>query len=497
MLSTRRVGFAGASLLALLVDTPLPAAQLPAPTAKCGTPQAAHPAAPPTSGRSPMPGDPQGIGAGRYPGVATPVSLSGVLPAEVGSTAPQAMPPVGAPPPAVPGLSGAKTSNKNEKDSRPRVEAIQAQGEIPEERLLDVGVEILNPGVQETDREKLARRGLSPELRRSEARFISFHLKKTLESTGNWGAVRVVPGAGEGLDLTVSGRIVESNGKHLTLDILARDALGQTWLDKRYRGDANPTAYKGEAASRREAFQDVYNRIANDLLHAKDDRDASELVTLRRIATLRFAAQLAPEAFSSYLKATGSGRFTLMRIPADDDSMMHRVAQVRERDQMFVDTLNDHYQSFNEQMSAPYASWRQYSYEEIDALDKIKRDSLIKKLGGAAAILAGMLMPANSQGGRMAGDVMVLGGMAVVQKGFEEGKESGVHTAALKELANSFDGDVAPLLVEVEGQQLKLTGSAETQFSSWRELLRQVFAVETGKPDDPNAKVVAAPPSSR
>ena len=290
---------------------------------------------------------------------------------------------------------------------------------------------------------------------------------------------------------------MESNGKHLTLDVEARDALGQSWLDKRYRGDANPTAYKGEAASRREAFQDVYNRVANDLLHARDDREASELVTLRRVAALRFASQLAPEAFSSYIKSSGAGRFTLTRLPAEDDAMMQRVAQIRERDQMFVDTLNDYYLGFYEQMAAPYASWRQYSYEEIDALDKIKRDSLIKKLGGAAAVLAGMLMPANSQGGRMAGDIMVLGGMAAVQRGFEEGKEAGVHTAALKELANSFDGDVTPLLVEVEGQQRKLTGSAEAQFSSWRELLRQVFGGETGKPDDPNAVVVEAPPPSR
>jgi len=163
---------------------------------------------------------------------------------------------------------------------------------------------------------------------------------------------------------------------------------------------------------------------------------------------------------------------------------------------MFVDTLNEHYLTFYEQMSGPYASWRQYSYEEVEALDKVNKDALIKKLGGAAAVLAGMFMPSNSQGGSMAGGVLILGGMTAIQKGFEDAKEAGVHTAALKELATSFDGDVAPLLVEVEGEQRKLTGSAEAQFTAWRELLRQVLAVETAKPGDPNAVVVQAPASN-
>jgi len=501
MLSTRKLvgGLARGSWLSVLVGTSLVAAEIPEPGGKCGTPAAVRPAVPPTSGRAPIAGSPQGIGAGQYPGATIPVAMPGGLPAEMAApTTTQSMPPGAASPPAVPGLPPAKASGKEDKDSGPRVEAIQARGEVPEERLLDVGVEIFDPGVPETDREKLSRRGLSPELRRSEARFVSFHLKKTLESTGNWGAVRVVPGPGEGLDLTVSGRIVESNGKHLSLDIEARDALGQPWLNKRYKGEAHSSAYKGEAASRPEAFQDVYNRVANDLLHARDDRDSSDLVTLRRVAALRFAAQLSSEAFSSYLKSTGSGRFTLTRLPSEDDSMMRRVASIRERDQMFVDTLNDHYLSFYEQMSGPYTSWRQYSYEEIDALEKITRESRLKKILGGAAVLAGMLMPPpRSQGGSVAQQVVVLGGMAAIQSGFEEGKEAGVHTAALKELANSFDGDVAPLLVEVEGQQRKLTGSAEAQFASWRELLRQVLAVETGKPGDPNAVVVEAPSSSR
>jgi hypothetical protein len=67
-----------------------------------------------------------------------------------------------------------------------------------------------------------------------------------------------------------------------------------------------------------------------------------------------------------------------------------------------------------------------------------------------------------------------------------------MHVAALKELATSFDGEVTPLLFEVEGHQLRLTGSAETQLTEWREMLRRVFTLETGV-GDPNAPVKTPP----
>jgi hypothetical protein len=453
----------------------------------------------------PRPAHPQGrsgVDRGRDQGVVSvgvplgtpvtelPAPTEPTVPAGPVPTAAQLTPPAGGAPPAVPGLVPAR---KEDDDKRKRVEARQAKGEVPEARLLDVGIELFAPGADEGDREKLAKVGLTPELRRSEARFIAFHLKKTLESTGYWGTVRVLPGPGEGIDLTVTGRIRESNGKRLALFVEARDATGKKWLERRYQGQADTSAYQTERVGRQEAFQEVYNRIANDLLDVLEDRDDEHLATVRQVAGLRFAAQLLPEAYAPYLKSNGSGRFGLTRLPAAEDPMVRRVASIRERDQMLVDTLNDHYLAFYEQMSGPYANWKMYSYDEQSALDRINREALWKKLLGGAALLTGMLMSPDSQSEAAARDAALLGGSLLMQSGFQKSAEKGVHQAALKELATSFDGDVAPMLVEVEGQQLKLTGPAETQFAAWRSLLRQVLSLETGVPTDPNAVIVLAP----
>ena len=54
-------------------------------------------------------------------------------------------------------------------------------------------------------------------------------------------------------------------------------------------------------------------------------------------------------------------------------------------------------------------------------------------------------------------------------------------------------------MIEVHGQTLRLSGSAETQYQEWRQLMQEIWATETGLPVDPNqpgAPIVGAETSS-
>ena len=57
-----------------------------------------------------------------------------------------------------------------------------------------------------------------------------------------------------------------------------------------------------------------------------------------------------------------------------------------------------------------------------------------------------------------------------------------MHGESLKELGASFEAETEPLLIEVEGQTRRLTGTAEEKYMEWRRLLREIFAEETGLP---------------
>ena len=368
------------------------------------------------------------------------------------------------------------------------VEALQAVEEIPEERLLDVGIHVFDTGIPGDEEAKtfLEEKGVFEEIRKSEARWIPMNLKRTLESTGYWGAVRMVPSA-TNVDVTIEGAIVTSTGKKLEIDVVVVDATGKRWLSKRYQEEADPLGYEEE--STKEPFQNLYNRIANDLLKERNDLDSEDFAKIRKVSELRFASDLAPVAFQDYL-AVKKGRYSPARLPADSDPMMMRVSEIRERDHMFIDTLNEYYADLYSKMEVPYRGWRSNSYEEQLALDELNRAAKWRKILGAAAIFGGIMASREGRGWSNVGEVAVMGGMVAMMDGFDKSAQTKMNREALKELAASFDSEVQELLFDVEGEVLRLKGSVETQYASWRQLLRDIFAAETGIAVDPN-KVVS------
>ena len=101
----------------------------------------------------------------------------------------------------------------------------KASQELPEDQLLDVWIELFDPGELPKDEDDA--RGLSMEIREAEARHMPVHLRGVMEKTGYWGAVRVVPRDTEGAEVLVSGTILESNGEDLVLQVTR---TGCQWL---------------------------------------------------------------------------------------------------------------------------------------------------------------------------------------------------------------------------------------------------------------------------
>jgi hypothetical protein len=74
----------------------------------------------------------------------------------------------------------------------------------------------------------------------------------------------------------------------------------------------------------------------------------------------------------------------------------------------------------------------------------------------------------------------IAGGVYGVMSGIKKGEESKMHTATLREFAGSFQADAEPLVVEIEGRTLRLTGTAEEQYAEWRRLLHELYVEDTG-----------------
>ncbi len=358
--------------------------------------------------------------------------------------------------------------------------------EIPDAQLLDVWIELFEPGQLPADEKEAA--GLSMDIREAEARFMPVHLRDTMEKTGYWGAVRVVPQGTEGAELLVRGAILSSDGQVLDLEISALDATGKQWFKSRYKSHISSSVYFGTSKQIREVFQPLYNTIANDLARYRNSLSVTEIRNIRRVAELRFARELAPDAFDAHLATDGRGRYTVTRLPAADDPMYQRIQAIRERDFMLIDTLNGHFDNFYREMDPPYTEWRRARSEEAAALREIEKEALKRKLLGVAAIAGAIAIEAsgkgNSAGGAVTRDVLVLGGAYAIKTGFDKDSETEIHRDAIEELGDSFSSEAQPLVVEVEGETHELTGSAEAQYAQWRALLKRIYTIETGLPGE-------------
>ena len=361
---------------------------------------------------------------------------------------------------------------------------MRAENEISEDQLLDVGVLAFKS--EEISEEQAEDEGTNNDIRQAESHFMPYHLKNTLQQSGQWGAVQVVPTDTASIDLLVKGKILESNGQYLGLKIEVVDATGKSWFTKNYKAEAAVGSYGGNLPGQKDAFQDIYNTIANDMAKFKLELSSEQIGAIRTTARLKFAAELAPDAFRGYLAKDKKDTLAIKRLPAEDDPMMDRLLKIREREYMYLDTLNVQYEEFYKEMWPSYENWRQLNMTERKAIKEIKKKALTRQLIGAL-LIAGAIAAGSSNSGNMIAlqtGMVIIGGQVILE-GFNISKEAEIHEAAIQELSESFSGEMKPVVMEFEGKQYELSGSAEEQFKQWQELLRKIYYAETGFEPDP------------
>lgn len=360
------------------------------------------------------------------------------------------------------------------------VQVVRDTAPMPEDLLLDVGVTVFDPGIDEIDEDDLDR--ISPEIRNAEARYAPYLLAETLQRSGNWGVVRVLPNETTTMDVYLHGQILQSDGEGMVVDVTVRDSSGAIWYTKTYEEHISKFNYEPTQRQANDPFQVVYNSIANDLLAWRKSRVGEERIReIRTISELQFARNFAPELFEQYLTVDNRGIARVARLPAENDPAMQRILEIRQRDNLFVDTVQDYYATYARQMRVPYDSWRQQSYEATMELDQLESAARRRFIGGAAAIVAGIAGATSSNAAVQTGGLVGVGaGAYMIKSGFDKNAEAQIHIAALQELGESLEREVAPKAIELDDRTVMLTGTVEQQYSQWRELLIEIYEAETG-----------------
>lgn len=351
---------------------------------------------------------------------------------------------------------------------------------VPVDALLDVAIPTFNDGLDLTDDKDT----VFPEVRYAEAIYFSNQLAKIMEKSGAWGAIRVTPNADVVMDVYVTGTILQSDGETLDLEVRVFDSSGKEWLDERYTHTTGKYAYDRRLRGLGDPFQNLFIGIANDVLAAREQISHEQAARLRQISELRFARDFSPEAFSSHISESKKGILKIERLPAANDTILQRVDRIRERDYLYVDTMQDYYDVFSQQMHLPYQDFRRASYESVVKARQLRKQANRRMIAGFGAIIAGIYgrTQANSRLQSDAGMATAAVGGYMLKSALEKKQESAEHTEAVAEMGSSLETSIAPQVIELEDRTITLSGTVNAQYAQWRELLQQIYEQERGTP---------------
>lgn len=361
------------------------------------------------------------------------------------------------------------------------VELIRVAENLDEQTLLDIGVVIFDNQPLYTNERELGA-WIFEEIVQNETQYLPYVLRNTLVDSNLWGVVRVLPDTDPSLDLLIEGTIVQSSGINLELHIRATDSTGREWLNKTYLDRAGSADYPEStrytaknrfvASDFVDPFQDIYDQINNDLLEVQNSLTSQQLANIPRVSYMVYANDLSPETFGNTLSNDTDGLLTVTSLMAEDDPMIGRLEEMRSRHHVFIDTVDEYYESLFDEMRPVYVTWRDYS-----------RDEIVETRSATRAIYEG-------DGYGSAGNFLSL------SQRYDRYRWQKIFQQEFTTLASGFNNEIAPAILELNRNLHGLSGPMDEQYMQWRRILRELFALEIQSETD-SAVVPESGPESR
>ena len=336
------------------------------------------------------------------------------------------------------------------------VSVTPAAHESSSHEFINVSIEVFEPGVS-ADTFSYDQSNVFPRVREIEALLIPFVLRETLVATDEWGAVRVVPEPETAAELLVSGAILASDGNALELAIRAIDASGHVWLNQTYvSAEMTGSEYIGTDIGM-SGYQGLFDSVAEDLRIARTRQTDKALSDLVDISFLRYAYQLAPSVFGSYIASAPDGTFYIQRLPADNDPMRERIEQIRQLEYTFIDTLDEKFQELHDEIESIYDLWIDYR-RQVARFEGNEIQRVSNAKSGAPR-----------------------GSYEAIRSVYDNYSWARMQVQRRESRAEAFENEVGPTVTRMESRVAELESWLDQQYEEWRSILAEIFYLETGQ----------------
>lgn len=348
---------------------------------------------------------------------------------------------------------------------------IDTSANLPEAALLDIVITTLDPLLEDLDPE------LGPPIdgmRFAESRYLSWQLGRTLQDSAHWGRVTVQPSELAKGDLHVSGRILQSDGQTLRLEIQVQDSAERLWFTRQYLQIVHSKDRTGVEQDQPFAFNGMLNRIANDIQAWQDQRmQQAALIQLRQLTDMQFALASAPDIYNDYVQENDSV-LSLKRLPAVDDPVYERIAEIRLRNDSLVDVLQDNYNVFVRNVEEPYLSFLDRSLRITELINAwLIREMYSERYNEFTD--EDWEVPVATRFSNFRSPVV-----KSRSNSLNAGWRSQFYALALSEAGQSLEDVVQPDSEDFYDRIDTIVNGASSQFQSWNLILSELNALESG-----------------
>lgn len=156
--------------------------------------------------------------------------------------------------------------------------------------------------------------------------------------------------------------------------------------------------------------------------------------------------------------------------------------KIRDRDYLYVDTMQDYYDGFSQQMHLAYQDFRRASYDSVVKARQLDKQGNRRIIAGIGSILAGIYgrSQANTRMGSDASTATAAVGGFILKSGLEKKQQAAAYNESVAEMGSSLEAEIAPQVIELEDRTVTLTGTVKVQYEQWQELLHRIYKQERG-----------------
>ena len=351
---------------------------------------------------------------------------------------------------------------------------------------MDVAIPVFDPGFPTErdgtiDYDEIEEEGIWPQVRRLEANRFAIATKEALGETKSFGSINVTPDASALADVYVLGKINYSDTETVEIGVKVMDAKNTVWGEEEFEYRVSEGWYRDAMSRGENPNGPVFEQIAKfvyDLLIKKSDTYKQEV---QMVSDLRYAQMYSPESFSQYLTQGRRGEIELVSAPSDSDPMLRRVRAIQAKDEQFIDSLQETYDSFWVTTEEPYRKYQKETLPEAKKIRELESERTTQQVTAGLFAVASVLLGSNSSStaGQVAAAGAGIAAIGTLSEAIKTNKELHAQRDLFDEMGQNLDIQVADQIVEIDNQRIELQGTASEQYYQLRARLKDIYDMES------------------